>query len=354
MVRRVDFAVLFLTYLTYCLLRTARRSALVSLRGNFSSACQHLATCRTAGVSRVAGLCAICFLRVPDFGCKMVRRIDFSVLLLAHLAHGLLRTACLAALMSLRRNYRSAFCQRTALRAVGISGITLLRAVRFLRIPYHRLWMPARGPRNLYRQGLVLIIALVRPGVNRCRSRLHADTQRCLKIAVLPCPIGTVKYHICYLLALVRDTHGITRHIRRILRLVHRQLYFRRYRFIIVGIRRSKYYLILCRIAVGHGRLDIRCTPSESTCHLRIPSGQRRRISLTIAIHSLSAGQHGHSETVSIGNLCRRGNRLKIRLRLCHRHIDHHVKWHIITVARLIMHFIAVCPCLRNFVRIHP
>ena len=246
----------------------------MSLRRDYRSTCQYLVTGCTAGVSCVAGLRAICFPCIADFTCKVILRVYLAVLLLAHFTHGLLRTARLAALMSLRRNYRSAFCQRTALRAVGISGITLLRAVRFLRIPYHRLWMLARGPRNLYRQGLVLIIALVRPGVNRCRSRLHADTQRCLKIAVLPCPIGTVKYHIRHLLALVRDTHGITRHIRRILRLVHRQLYFRRYRFIIVGIRRSKYYLILCRIAVGHGRLDIRCTPSESTCHLRIPSGQ--------------------------------------------------------------------------------
>ena len=246
----------------------------MSLRRNLCSACQYFIARRTAGVSCVACLCAACFLYIPNLGCRVVRRVDFSVLLLAHLAHGLLRTACRSALVSLCRNLRSARCHLVALRAVGISGITLLGTILFLGVPYYRLWMLTRGPCDLHNHGLVLIIALIRPGVNRCHSRLHADTQRCLKIAVLPCPILPVKRHIRHLPALVRDIHGITRHIRRILRLVHRQLYFRRYRFIIVGIRRSKYYLILCRVAVGHGRLAIRCTPSESTCHLRIPSGQ--------------------------------------------------------------------------------
>ena len=256
--------------------------------------------------------------------------------------------------MSLCRNLRSARCHLVALRAVGISGITLLGTILFLGVPYYRLWMLTCGPHDLHRHGLVLIIALIRPGVNRCRYHLHADVQCCLKIAGLPCPILSVKRHISYLLALVRDIHGITRHIRCILRLVHRQLYLRRYRFIIVGICRSKYYLILCLVAVRHGRVDIRCIPSKGTCHFRIPSGQRRRISLTVAIHSPSAGQPGHSETVSIGNLCRRGSYLNIRLCLCHCHINHHGEGHIITVARLIMHFIAVCPCRRNLGGIYP
>ena len=326
----------------------------MSLCRNCRAACQYLAARRTTNISGIACLRTACLLLVSDLGCRVICCIYLAVLFLTYLTDCLLCTACRTSLMSLGRNYCTAHCNLITLCAVGVSGIALLSTGRFCCIFYYRLWMTAHGSCDLHGNRFILIIALIRPGVNCCRCRLHTNTQCSTKIAVLPCPVLSAQCHIRHLLTVKCHIHGIAGHIRRILRLVHRQLYLHRYRFIIDDICRRKYYLILCRITVGHSRLDIRCIPCESTCHLRIPSGQRRRISLTVAIHSFSAVQSGLPETVSIGNLCRRGNRLKIRLCLRHRHIDHHVKGHIITVARLIMHFIAVYPCRRNLGGICP
>ena len=256
--------------------------------------------------------------------------------------------------MPLRRDHRAAYRNLIALCAVGVSGIAGSGTSRFHCVLHYSLLVSAHRPCDLHGNGLILIIALIRSVVNGCCGRHHANIQCCPKIPVLPCPVLSAQCHIRHLLTVKCHIHGIAGHIWCILRLVHRQLYLHRYRFIIAGIRRSKYYLILCRITVGHGRLDVRGAPCKSTCHFRIPSGQRRCIPPAVAPHRFSTGQSGHSEAVSIGNLCRHGNGLHIGLRLCHRHIDHHGEGLIIIVLRLKACLVTIDSGLRDPAGIHP
>ena len=141
-----------------------------------------------------------------------------------------------------------------AVRTIGISCVSGLRAGRFPLIPYFSVRVITFSSCNRNAYTFCLIISLVSSYINRSRRHSHTICKHRVLICLLPAP-SFLKCNIANLLCAVCRCHCSFRHVWSFRCLIDRNCYCSSYCIVVVCVIRCKYCLIAF---VVYSRNDVR------------------------------------------------------------------------------------------------
>ena len=165
-----------------------------------------------------------------------------------------------------------------AVRTIGISCVSGLRAGCFPLIPYFSMCVITFASCNRNAYTFCLIVSLVSSCINCIRCHSHTICKHRVLISLLPAP-SIRKRNIANLLCAVCRCHCSFRHVWSFRCLIDRNCYCSSYCIVVVCVIRCKYCLIAF---VVYSRNDVRsckapcsckfiaiCTCHTSACHIR-------------------------------------------------------------------------------------
>ena len=141
-----------------------------------------------------------------------------------------------------------------AVRTIGISCVSGLRAGRFPLIPYFSMCVITFASCNRNAYTFCLVVALVSSCINCIRCHCHTICKCRVLISLLPAP-SIRKRNIANLLCAVRRCHCSFRHVWSFRCLIDRNCYCSSYCIVVVCVIRCKYCLIAF---VVYSRNDVR------------------------------------------------------------------------------------------------